>query len=257
VDLPICANSGVALPALVEACRRAIDQGNADRGAIEARRSEVVRMHGAAMEQRKTSAQRGWNNRPVSVDRLYGELWEAMRAQPWSVVHSGYNRAAASLIEFSEPVQQAGGGWRGGGLGQGAGTPIGAALALKDTGRVSVSVVGDGELMVNPSSLWTAANLQLPLLTVVHNNRAYGNDEGHQDLMARTRGRPIENRGVGIYIEEPATDFATMASSFGVEGLPAVEDPNDLARTLQRAVHIVATEHRPVLVDVLTQRMER
>jgi benzoylformate decarboxylase/acetolactate synthase-1/2/3 large subunit len=111
--------------------------------------------------------------------------------------------------------------------------------------------------MVNPSALWTAANLHLPLLTIVHNNRAYGNDEGHQDLMARTRGRPVENRGVGIYIEEPATDFATMAKSFGVEGLPAVEDPNDLARTLQRAVQIVATERRPVLVDVLTQRMER
>lgn len=257
VDLPVTANSGLALPALVELCRTAVDKGQADRSAIEQRRTAVRRLHDASLEQRRAAAARVWNNRPVPLDRLYGELWQALPGSRWSIAHSGYNRAAASLIEFSEPLQQAGGGWRGGGLGQGAGAPIGAALALRDEERVCISVVGDGDLLVNPSALWTVANLKLPLLTVVNNNRAYGNDEGHQDYMARSRGRPVENRGVGIYLEEPPADFATMARSFGVEGLPRVDDPAELGRTLARGVEIVARERRPVLVEVVTQRMDR
>ena len=57
----------------------------------------------------------------------------------------------------------------------------------------------------------------MPLLTIVNNNGPYGNDEGHQEHMARVRGRPIENKGIGIYIEDPNTNFATLARSFDVE----------------------------------------
>ena len=69
---------------------------------------------------------------------------------------------------------------------------------------------------MTPSALWTAAHHQLPALIVVANNQSYFNDEEHQERVARTRGRPIENRGVGQRMAEPAVDFAALARSLGV-----------------------------------------
>ena len=129
---------------------------------------------------------------------------------------------------------------------------MGAALAQTGSGRFFVHTVGDGELLYTSSSLWTLANLNLPLLTVVNNNRLYGNDEGHQEYIARSRGRSVENKYVGITLDRPATDFAGLARSFGVEGVGPIEDPADLKEALDRAVAIVEKEQRPVLVDVVT-----
>ena len=61
------------------------------------------------------------------------------------------------------------------------------------------------------NALWTASKYQIPLLVVVLNNRSYYNDEEHQERMARRRQRPVENKGIGIRIEEPAPDLATIA----------------------------------------------
>jgi thiamine pyrophosphate-dependent acetolactate synthase large subunit-like protein len=75
--------------------------------------------------------------------------------------------------------------------------------------------------------------------------------------MAITRGRPIENKGIGIYIEDPAPDCARIAEGFGVQGFGAVSEPDDLKDVLQRAVDVVMRERRPVLVDVITPRASR
>jgi thiamine pyrophosphate-dependent acetolactate synthase large subunit-like protein len=115
-----------------------------------------------------------------------------------------------------------------------------------------VNVVGDGQFLYTPSTLWTVANLNLPMLTVINNNRIYGNDEGHQEHVARQRGRNAENKGIGISLDNPNTDFATLARSFNVEGFGPVEDPNDLKGVLEQAVRVVMNEQRPVVVDVIT-----
>ena len=52
------------------------------------------------------------------------------------------------------------------------------------------------------NALWTAAKYQIPLLIVVLNNRSYYNDEEHQERMARWRQRPLENKVIGIRIED-------------------------------------------------------
>ena len=104
-----------------------------------------------------------------------------------------------------------------------------------------------------PQALWTAANSELPILYVIFNNRSYFNDEGHQEYIARLRGRPIENKDVGIRIASPNADFANLARSFGVQGFGPITDPAALAPTLQQAVRIVREQRKPVLVDVITQ----
>jgi thiamine pyrophosphate-dependent acetolactate synthase large subunit-like protein len=132
------------------------------------------------------------------------------------------------------------------------GVAIGQALAHRASDRFYVHVSGDGEFLYTPSSLWTLSHLGLPMLTVINNNRLYGNDEGHQEHVARVRERPVENKYIGISLDRPATDLAALARSFGVDGFGPVEDPNDLKGVLDRAVQIVALERRPVLVDVVT-----
>ena len=101
------------------------------------------------------------------------------------------------------------------------------------------------------------SNLGLPILTVINNNRLYGNDEGHQEHMARTRERPVENKYIGIALDQPKTDLAALARSFSVEGFGPVEDPDDLPGVLERAVDVIVREQRPVLVDVITANDRR
>ena len=139
------------------------------------------------------------------------------------------------------------------GLGLALGLAMGSTLALRGSDRFYVHLTGDGELLFTPSSLWTLANLNLPVLTVVNNNRSYGNDEGHQEYLANVRERPVENKLVGVEIRRPDMDFATVARGFGIEGYGPVEDANDLPSVLRHAAETVARERRPVLVDVVTR----
>ena len=95
----------------------------------------------------------------------------------------------------------------GGAVGTGPGHTIGAALALKDSGRLTIGVIGDGDYLMGVNALWTAANLKLPMMMVVANNRSYFNDEVHQESMARQRNRPVENKGIGQKLDNPAPRY--------------------------------------------------
>ena len=76
-----------------------------------------------------------------------------------------------------------------------------------DKGRLTINIQSDGDLLFTPSALWTAVHHRIPMLIVMYNNRTYGNDLGHQGTMARTRGRPEENKTIGIDIDDPIVDF--------------------------------------------------
>ena len=165
----------------------------------------------------------------------------------------GLRRRRGSGWEFTEPDQLA--------AAPAAAPPASGWRRARDRRRAGAGgqrpalhrIVGDGEFLFTPSALWTAANLKLPLLTLVNNNRSYGNDEGHQEHVAKVRGRPVENKGVGISLDGPQTDLAGLARSFGIEGFGPITEPDDLAGVFERAVRIVTEEKRPVLVDVITQ----
>ncbi len=112
----------------------------------------------------------------------------------------------------------------GGGVGGGPGISVGAALALKGSGRLPVAVCGDGDFLMGVTALWTAAHYRIPLLIVVANNRSFFNDELHQERVARMRNRPVENRWVGQRISEPDIDLAGMARAQGAQGFGPVTD---------------------------------
>ncbi len=137
----------------------------------------------------------------------------------------------------------------GGGIGAGPGLTVGAALALKDSGRLAVSVLGDGDFLMGATALWTAARYSIPMLIVVANNHAFYNDELHQEKMARLRGRPVDNKWIGQRISGPDIDIAMMARSQGVKAFGPVSQLSLLDNTLKEAFE-AARAGEPVVIDV-------
>ncbi len=128
----------------------------------------------------------------------------------------------------------------GAGIGSGPGNAVGAALALKDAGRLPVAILGDGDFLMGSQALWTAARYRLPLLIIVNNNRSFFNDEIHQQRVAERRGRPVENKWIGQRIDDPAPDLAALARAQGLQGEGPVTDMSDLPAALGRGFEAVA-----------------
>ena len=142
----------------------------------------------------------------------------------------------------------------GGGVGSGPGIIIGAALALKDSGRLAIGVTGDGDCLMSINALWTAARYEIPAMIIVANNRSYFNDEMHQETVALERGRNPANRAVGQAIADPVPDIAKLAEAQGVEARGPITRVEDLELALRQAVAAIAAG-RPFLVDVLVDPM--
>ncbi|WP_459667717.1 thiamine pyrophosphate-dependent enzyme, partial [Achromobacter xylosoxidans] len=155
---------------------------------------------------------------------------------------------SGDLCDFDHPLDYLGYDG-GGGIGSGPGMAVGAALGLKDSGRLPVAIIGDGDYLMGVSALWTAANARIPLLIIVANNRSFFNDELHQERVARDRSRPIENRWIGQRIDDPAPDLAGLARAQGLTGFGPVSEPAELVGVLRNAVEIVRAGGS-VVVDV-------
>jgi thiamine pyrophosphate-dependent acetolactate synthase large subunit-like protein len=142
------------------------------------------------------------------------------------------------LWDFRHPIDCLGADG-GGGIGSGPGMAVGAALALRDSDRLPVAVLGDGDFLMGVTALWTAVRNSIPLLIVIANNRSFFNDELHQERVARERGRPVENRWIGQAIREPDIDLAAMARAQGCVGIGPVDDPRRLVSALSGDVAAV------------------
>ncbi|HEU5319951.1 MAG TPA: thiamine pyrophosphate-dependent enzyme, partial [Methylomirabilota bacterium] len=127
----------------------------------------------------------------------------------------------------------------GAGVGSGPGITVGAALALKGSGRIPVALMGDGDFLMSATALWTATHYRIPCLLVVCNNRAFYNDELHQERVARERGRPVENKWIGQRLAGPDVDVAMLARAQGAEGLGPVTRAADLDPAIARGLALV------------------
>ncbi len=186
----------------------------------------------------------------LTVDHLAAALRKAVGDRPASHTHVSRSWNGASWA-FDHPLSYLGSDG-GGGVGGGPGISVGAALALKDTGRLPAAVCGDGDFMMACTALWTAAHYKIPLLIVVANNRSFFNDELHQERVARVRNRPVENRWVGQRISEPDIDIAGIARAQGALGFGPVNEVAELEPTFAKAIAAVE-DGAVVVVDVRVQ----
>ena len=127
----------------------------------------------------------------------------------------------------------------GGGIGAGPGITVGAALALRDSGRLPVGILGDGDFLMGVTALWTAVHYGIPCLMLVANNRSFFNDELHQERVAKERARPVENRWIGQRINEPDIDLAMMARAQGAVGIGPVTQVAELSATISQGIAAV------------------
>ena len=127
----------------------------------------------------------------------------------------------------------------GGGVGGGPGITVGAALALKGSGRLPIGVCGDGDFLMGCTALWTAVHYRIPLLIVVANNRSFYNDEVHQERVAVMRNRPVENKWIGQRMGDPEIDLAQMARAQGAQGFGPVTSVDDLPAIFAKAIAAV------------------
>lgn len=139
----------------------------------------------------------------------------------------------------------------GGTVGSGPGHTVGAALALKGSGRLVTGIIGDGDFALGMQALWSAAHADAPVLVIVANNRSYFNDEVHQERVARERGRPVENKWIGQRID-PAVDNAAIARAQGFEAFGPLEGEAAVREALEKAAAVVKGGGR-VLLDVVVK----
>ena len=249
VDIAVAADAEATLPALVEAVKRLITAGH--RNTFQERGAKLAAAHQTALEQSRVDATYGWDASPISTARLFAEVWAQIRNEDWSLVSSTQSNWPARLWNIDKYYQFIGGSG-GAGVGYGAPAAVGAALANRKYGRLTVNIQNDGDLMYAPGVLWTAAHHRIPLLSVMHNNRAYHQEIMHLQRMANRHNRGIDRAAIGTTIEDPNIDYAKMAQSMGLFAEGPVSNPKDLGPALRRAVAAVK-RGEPALVDVVTQ----
>ncbi|HWP57904.1 MAG TPA: thiamine pyrophosphate-dependent enzyme [Candidatus Acidoferrales bacterium] len=252
VDTPIAADTSVAVPELIRLCRELMGSDGARRAAVAARARELEEKHKARRAKWLAEAQSKAAQKEIATAFLAYGLGEVIKNEDWVLVNGSANGWARRLWNFSQPNQYLGASG-GAGVGYGMSASIGAALALRDSGKLCVDIQADGDLLMTSSSLWTAAKHRIPLLIVMHNNQSYYNSEEHGIEIAKFRNRPVENAGIGTHVDDPAVDFARLAESFGVQGIGPVRRPEELQPAVEKALRVVKEKRLPVLVDVIAE----
>ena len=251
VDLDMGADGEATLPALTEAAKKLLTADR--RRTLEDRGAKLAAAHKQARNQAVELAQYGWDASPIGLNRLSAELWPLIKNEDWSLVSwqgfiSGW---PGRLWNFDKHYQYIGG-QGGGGIGYNAPASVGAALANKKHGRLSINIQTDGDMNYAPGILWTAAHHKIPLLTIMHNNRGY-----HAEVMILQNRASERNRGqdrttIGTKLWEPNINYAKMAETYGMYGEGPITEPTQLAAAFKRGIERIK-RGEPALIDVVTQ----
>jgi thiamine pyrophosphate-dependent acetolactate synthase large subunit-like protein len=250
-DVVIAADGEASLPALIEEVRKLVTPDMRRR--FEERGKKHAEANRRARQAAIDRAQAGWDASPIAMGRVCAELWPLIKNEDWSLVSpqtfaGGWPNRLWNIDKHYRYIGEQGAG----GMGYGGPASVGAALANRKHGRLSINLQTDGDLNYGPGVLWTAVHHKIPLLTIMHNNRGY-----HQEVMFIAQQASLRNRGqdrahIGTRLTDPNIDYAMMARTYGMHGEGPLTDPKDLAPVLKRSVELVK-KGEPVLIDVVTQ----
>lgn len=135
-----------------------------------------------------------------------------------------------------------------GGLGWAMPAALGAQLADRD--RLVIACVGDGSYMfANPVACHQIAEaLGLPILTIIKNN-AMWNAVRRSVVKGYPDGAAVRQNRIPLTSLEPLPDFTQVARASRAHA-ERIERGADLPAALRRAVEIIRTERRQVLLDL-------
>jgi len=249
--MPIAGDSEASLPYLIDAVNRAL---TSERRAQNPTRE--ARFRDAFVKRRQSDLAAcavGWDASPISVPRMCAEVYAQIKNDDFSLVSGTFYQGSIQNrlwdLDKYYHLSADGGAY---GVGSGLSAAVGAALAARDQGRYSINFNGDGDFMVAPGALWTASHHKIPLLTIVHNNRAWHQETMHLQRMAARREREPEHAKIGTLIGDPNINYAKTAEALGVHGEGPITQPEQLGPALARALKVVKNG-MPALVDVVSQ----
>ena len=199
-----------------------------------------------------TDATYQWETKPISSPRFVMELWNQIKNENWALPTKSklLSEWPYFLWDINKPYQTMG--YSGAqGIGYNSPAALGAALANKEHGHITVAMVGDGDLNMAPGVLWTAAHHRIPILYLVHNNRSY-----HQEVMmifkmAARRSVSTKEHLCRHADRDPAPNYAKIAEGYGLDAQGPIEDPKDLAAAIKRGIEVVK-RGEPALIDIVS-----
>ncbi|HTR39696.1 MAG TPA: thiamine pyrophosphate-dependent enzyme [Bryobacteraceae bacterium] len=250
-DLSITGDPEATLPELIEAIKRTRTIGQ--HHGFDVRGRMLADENRRAREHDRELATLAWDASPISTARLSAELWAQIKNDDWSLVAN--DRFVSSwptrLWDFSKHYQYIGA-QGGAGIGYQSPASVGAALANRKYGRLSISIQCDGDFNYAPGVLWTAAHHKIPLLMVIHNNRAYHEERMYLTMLAAKYDRDPGISDIGTALNGPNIDYASIAKGYGLYAEGPISNPQELGGAFKRALERVR-KGEPALVDVVTQ----
>jgi thiamine pyrophosphate-dependent acetolactate synthase large subunit-like protein len=238
------------LPETLRGITAALTRLHADKAATWPRQRAKVREFAKLLISREEDlAREHEHDAIVHPAVLEAHLAQALPRNTLMVQESSTARTA--LLPFGKDAMH----WTrsgGGSLGFGVGASIGAKIAAGRERPVMLHL-GDGALTYSAAGFWTMARYNTAVLTVISNNETYQvvrtnwAKEVPDSKMVHTGKYP------GLYLDAPATDYAALARSQGVEG-ETVKTLKDLEPALKRGVEKTTRENRPYVIDVKVAR---
>ncbi len=254
-DYDLEADAEASLTAIIAATMKKLDEGAMQAASARAARNKSSNRDAriAMVEKAIEEKRKGWDQSPVSTARIFAELWPLIREHDWCLssgtIFAGSHNA--QLWEHDRPYSYLGM-YPAAALGYVLGCGAGAALAAKTRDRIVINIQGDGDFNYAPGTVWSAVHHNLPMLTIMHNNRAYHMELMYLQYIAGVRGRGTERMHIGTTFRDPYIDYASIARGYGMKSEGPISDPNELYAALERGVETVLGGE-PYLIDVLTQ----
>ncbi len=248
-ELPILAETRLAVRDIVATLKSMATAARMSE--IAKPRVEVIRAFNQSMnDSLRAVAKAHWDHQPISWPRLALELDSALNPDALIVdelstektkVFSYLRTRDGGRTRIGRSIQQA--------LGWGVGLSIGAKLAKPN--QQVVSLVGDGAFLFGQcEALWTMSRYEVPVITIVYNNRSY--NEPRQRIMGKMGKQGQTGKDMACYLGSPDVDFARIASGFGIKG-EVVTKPGEIKPALERAIK-VTREGKPYLLDMVLER---
>ncbi len=242
-DVPLAAESAVALPLLAEAVRRRVPTKD-----VEARRERLVSLHRASRAAWAEAAAAERTRTPIGFQWAARCLREVLTSDtlvvneyPLDLRHAPPPAPGSYL---AHPPS--------GGLGWGFGAALGAKLGAPE--RTVIAALGDGAYIFGaPTACHYVARLHgLPILTVVFNNESWDAVK-FAALGVHPDGWAASTNAVPLSSLAPAPRYEEIVRAFDGHG-ERVEAPEALPGALQRALRAVREERRQALLNVVCRR---
>jgi len=248
IDLAIVADVKETTRSLTEAVKATVTKERL--ATIRQARWNATRSFTDKMKRSYLAAARdGWDENPLTWPRLLLTLNEVLDKDAIIVEELGTEDWVLKSFAFAEGKKTKIGRTLGRSLCWGMGASIGVKLARPDNQVISLQ--GDGGFLFGQSdSLWAMSRYDVPIITIICNNRSY--DEPRNNIMMKRGRSQQENKDMICYLGSPDVEFTHLASAYNIKG-EKVAHPSELKPALQRAIK-TTRDGRPYLLDVMVAR---